>query len=613
MNRGLALQELDQLQEALACQDQALALDPNYAEAWSNRGNILLALKRNKEAQASYQRAIDIKPDYARAHCNMGNTLNALGKHQEAIALFKIALDFDPQLIEAHCNLGATYKELNRHEEALQSWHAGLALDPDDVDLHFNLMHLREANQQFDLAVTHINKLRSLNLPNNKKDFVGPHMFIKMHTCDWADLPQSIEEVRAWVLENRRPTRLLPLLAVTDDLTLLNQAAVQFTGQHYPAEVDALPEKPDPEAPKALRTAIGYFSSDFNHHAVSILTAELFELHDKAAFEVHAFSFNPAPRDATADRIAAAVDHYWACADLKDDEVLALARQQKIAVAIDLNGQTLGSRMSLFAKRLAPVQLAYLGFPGSLGTPYHDYILADDYLIPESLAHGYTERVMRLPCFQANDRRRTVSATKPSRAELGLPDAAVVYCCFNNTYKLTPTQFDAWMHILQQVEGSVLWLLGGMPSTQLNLQRRAVEAGVQPERLVFADRAPYADYMARYPCADLFLDTFPFNAGTTASDALWMGLPLLTYSGQSFASRMAGSLLHAVGLPELVARDIDGYTALAVALGKDRQRLEELRDRLKANRDSCALFDTPRLVRALEEHYREALKSTGKQ
>jgi tetratricopeptide (TPR) repeat protein len=322
MNRGLALQELDQLQEALACQDQALALDPNYAEAWSNRGNVLLALKRNKEAQASYQRAIDIKPDYARAHCNMGNTLNALGKHQEAIALFKIALDFDPQLIEAHCNLGATYKELNRHEEALQSWHAGLALDPDDVDLHFNLMHLREANQQFDLAVTHINKLRSLDLPNNKKDFVGPHMFIKMHTCDWADLPQSIEEVRAWVLENRRPTRLLPLLAVTDDLTLLNQAAVQFAGQHYPAEVDALPEKPDPEAPKALRTAIGYFSSDFNHHAVSILTAELFELHDRSAFEVHAFSLNPAPRDATAERIAAAVDHYWECAELDDDALL---------------------------------------------------------------------------------------------------------------------------------------------------------------------------------------------------------------------------------------------------------------------------------------------------
>ena len=269
--------------------------------------------------------------------------------------------------------------------------------------------------------------------------------------------------------------------------------------------------------------------------------------------------------------------------------------------------------MNLFAKRLAPVQVAYLGFPGSLGTTYHDYIVADDYLIPESLAHGYTERVMRLPSFQANDRRRHVSATMPSRAELGLPEGALVYCCFNNTYKLTPSQFDAWMHILQQVEGSVLWLLGDTPSTQQNLQRRAEAAGVQPERLVFAGRAPYADYMARYPCADLFLDTFPFNAGTTASDALWMGLPLLTHSGQSFASRMAGSLLHGVGLPELVARDIDGYTALAVALGKDRQRLEELRDRLKANRDSCALFDTPGLVRALEEQYREALKSNEKQ
>jgi len=614
MNRGLAFQELGRLDEALACQDRALALDPNYAEAWSNRGNVLLDLKRSKESVTSYQRAIDIKPDYARAHYNMGNALNALKQPTQAIEHFKSALIFDPQLFQAHCNLGATYKDLNRHQEALQCLQAGLALDPDDADLHFNMLHLYEETKQFEAATFHIQRLRTLK--NDKAlDYAGAHMFIKMRTCDWPELPASIQEVRRRVLEDMLPTEVLRLLAVTDDVVFLQQAALQYTSQNYPADTTLVLESPQLITPSASarRMVIGYFSSDFNHHAVSILTAELFELHDRTAFEVHAFSLSTEPRDATAESIAAAVDHYWECAELDDDALHALARQHQLDIAVDLNGATAGCRMNLFAKRLAPVQVSYLGFPGSLGTTYHDYIVADDYLIPESLAHGYTERVMRLPCFQANDRRRTVSATKPSRAELGLPEGALVYCCFNNTYKLTPAQFDAWMHILQQVEGSVLWLLGDTPSTQQNLQRRAEAARVQPARLVFADRAPYADYMARYPCADLFLDTFPFNAGTTASDALWMGLPLLTYSGQSFASRMAGSLLHAVGLPELIARDIDGYTALAVALGKDRQRLEELRERLKANRDSCALFDTPRLVRALEEQYREALKSTGKQ
>ena len=615
MNRGLAFQELRRFEEALACQDSALALDPNYAEAWSNRGNVLLALRRNQEARASYQRAIDIKPDYARAHNNMGSALNALKQPLQALEQIKTALAIDPQLVEAYCSLGATYKLLNRHEEALQSLQAGLALDPDDAELHFNLLSLHEENKQFDLAVIHVNKLRALAYTDPQKDIVGPHMFIRMRTCDWPELPVSIDEVRRRVLEDKLPTELLPLLAITDDVAFLQQAAVQYTSQRYAVDasaLQALPQVSKAQSPVA-RTVIGYFSSDLNHHAVSILTAELFELHDRSAFEVHAFSLNPAPRDATAERIAAAVDHYWECAEMDDDALLALARQQQLDIAVDLNGATAGCRMNLFAKRLAQVQVAYLGFPGSLGTTYHDYIVADDYLIPESLAHGYTERVMRLPSFQANDRRRHVSATMPSRAELGLPEGALVYCCFNNTYKLTPSQFDAWMHILQQVEGSVLWLLGDTPSTQQNLQRRAEAAGVKPERLVFAGRAPYADYMARYPCADLFLDTFPFNAGTTASDALWMGLPLLTYSGQSFASRMAGSLLHAVGLPELVARDIDGYTALAVALGKDRQQLRDFRDRLKANRDSCALFDTPGLVRALEEQYREALKSNEKQ
>ena len=608
MNHGLALQSLRQFDDALLSQERALALRPDYAEALCNKGNILLDLKRSKDAISCYKEAIALKPDYANAFYNMGNALNSLKRPLEAIEQFQHALTLDPNFVQVYCNLGATYKELHQFEAALTCLQNAISLDPEDADVHFNLLHLYEETKQFEQAIVHIKKLRSLR--NEKSlDFEGPQLFIKMRTCDWQDLTQAIEAVRLRVFEDKEPTELLPLLAISDELSFLKQAAAQYTAKNYPSQLST----PLTNLISSYeRIAIGYFSSDFNHHAVSILSAELFELHDRSKFEVHVFYLGHAPRDTTAERIAAAVDHFWECRHIDDESLLTLARQYKLSVAVDLNGATAGCRMSVFAMRLAPIQINYLGFPGSVGTDYHDYIIADDYVVPDNLAHGYTEKVMRLPCFQVNDRKRKVSADTPTRSDLGLSDSAMVYCCFNNTYKISPILFDAWMNILRQVEHGVLWLLGDTPSTQLNLQRCAAKAGIDPQRLVFASRVAYEDYMARYRCADVFLDTFPFNAGTTASDALWMGLPLITYSGHSYASRMAGSLLHAVGLPELIASDIHGYQALAVELSLQPERLQELRRRLIDMRDSCLLFDTPRFTRSLESAYLELIKQLPK-
>lgn len=608
MNHGIALQSLGKFDEALQSQERALALNPVYAEAWCNKGNVLLDLKHSKEAVSCYKQAIALKPDYAKAFFNMGNALNALKRPLDAIEKFQHALTLDPNFLQAYCNLGATYKELNQFDAALSCLQNAIALDPEDADVHFNLLHLYEETKQFEAAIFHIKKLRSLSIKKSM-DFEGPQLFIQMRTCDWQELTQSIQAVRQRVLEDKEPTELLPLLAVTDELAFLRQAAAQYTDKNYPSHLSTpLPNLICSEK----RIAIGYFSSDFNHHAVSILSSELFELHDRSKFEVHAFYLGHAPRDATAQRIAAAVDYFWECRHMDDEAILALAHQHNLVVAVDLNGATAGCRMSVFAKRLAPIQINYLGFPGSVGTSYHDYMIADDYVVPDHLSHGYTERIMRLPCFQVNDRKRKVNVNIPARSDVGLSDSAMVYCCFNNTYKITPTMFKSWMNILRQVEHSVLWLLADAPSTQTNLSVCAEQAGIDPKRLVFASRVAYDEYMARYRCADLFLDTFPFNAGTTASDALWMGLPLITYSGHSYASRMAGSLLNAVGLPELIVSDIHGYQSLAVEVGLQPERLQELRRRLIDTRDSCLLFDTPRFTQSLESAYLDAINQLRK-
>jgi len=612
MNHGLALQSLRQFDDALLSQERALSLKPNYAEAWCNKGNILLDLKRSQEAISCYQHALSLKPHYVEAFVNKGNALFVLHKPLQAITQFKQALTLDSKYLPAYCNLGATYQELEQFDQALTFLQTALSLAPDDTDVNIQLLSLYAETKQFDEAIVLIKKLRFLQ--NDKSlDFELPQMFIQMRKCDWHDLPQAIQAVRHRILEDKLPSELLPLLAISDDLLFLKQAAIQYTQKQYPLDHNPqLPESPGLPS-NNQRVAIGYFSSDFRQHAVSILTAELFELHDRSKFELHAFYLgHTTPRDATTERIAAAVDHFWDCRQLDDEALLALTRKYKLAVAVDLNGATKGCRTSLFAKRLAPIQINYLGFPGSMGTPYHDYIIADDYVVPDNLAHGYTEKIMRLPCFQVNDRKRKFSTKRPTRSEFGLPEDAMVYCCFNNTYKITPVLFDAWMGILKQVDRGVLWLLSDTEHTHHNLQRRAEQAGVNPQRLVFAASIGYEDYMARYHCADVFLDTFPFNAGTTASDALWMGLPLVTYSGDSFASRMAGSLLHAVGLPELIASDIHSYQALAVELSLQPEKLQELRRRLIDNRDSCLLFDTPQFTRNLEAAYLEVIKQPPK-
>jgi predicted O-linked N-acetylglucosamine transferase (SPINDLY family) len=390
------------------------------------------------------------------------------------------------------------------------------------------------------------------------------------------------------------------ILSVIGSPSLQRKAAEIFTRDKHPGTSSmSLPKRS-----RRDKIRIGYFSSDYFDHATCYLIAELFELHDRKKFEVFGFSFGPEKNDEMRTRVIAAMDQFLDVRSLSDFDVAQLCRSLDVDIAVDLKGFTQGSRTGIFAERAAPIQVNYLGFPGTKGSSYMDYLVADRTLIPESQQQHYSEKIVYLPdSYQVNDSRRSISDKAYTRAEEGLPEAGFVYCCFNNNYKITPGLFDVWMRILDRVEGSVLWLLEDNPGAGSNLRKEAARRGISPERLIFAERKPPTEHLARHRLADLFLDTFPYNAHTTASDALWAGLPVLTCMGESFASRVAASLLNAIHLPELVVTTQEAYEALAIEIAVHPETCIKFRERLQQNRLTTPLFDVQGFTRHLEAAY----------
>jgi predicted O-linked N-acetylglucosamine transferase (SPINDLY family) len=429
---------------------------------------------------------------------------------------------------------------------------------------------------------------------------IGPHwVAMRQELCQWPLLALPGGADRAALLRALMP---LTLGAYVDDPLSHLAAAAAFNRVHVPRGEIRPPVPPRPGPRRTLR--IGYLSSDLRGHAVGSMMPRVFELHDRRRFEIVAYYTSARSLDALSLRLHRAADRWVDLAGLDDATAAARIAEDAVDILVDLNGYTRDARTAVVALRPAPVIVNWLGYPGTMGSPHHDAIIADDWIIPESHALYYSERVVRLPCYQPNDPTRPRPTAVPSRADLGLPDGAMVYCSFNSPHKLTPFTFARWMQILAQVPNSVLWLYAPGDETRVNLRAAAAAHGIEAGRVVFADRLPNAPHLARFPAADLFLDTAPYGAHTTGSDALWMGLPVLTLSGHSFASRVCGSLVRAAGLPELVTTSPEEYVALAVALGRDRDRLAGLRHRLEALRDTCVLFDMDGHVRALEAAYR---------
>ena len=637
-NLGNALRDLGQLLGAVESYDKAITIKPDYVNALISRGIACYALKQYDAALDSYQQAISVTPGIAEAHYNLGNTLCALRRHHDAVTSYNHALHCQPDHVDAWSNRGVALHYLGQHEAAVESYDRALAIRGDHAEGYYNrgialndLKLQQAAIESYDKAVSInpdyaeawvnrgnvLNDLkqyqaaldsyeRAMTIDADYKFLRGMLLHTRMQICDWRDAESQAAELLRKIEHGACTAPPFAVLAVSASLPLQRKAAVTWVRDRHPIDLElgAIARRTKKE-----KTRLGYFSMDFRNHPVSHLTAGLFETHDRSKFEVYAFSFGPDTRDEMRTRLEGAFDRFLDVRTKSDRDIAALAREMEIDIAVDLAGFTSDSRTGIFALRAAPLQINYLGYPGTMAAPYMDYLIADRQVVPDEYRTHYAEKIVQLPSFLANDNKRPVSDRVFTREELDLPAAGFVFCCFNNHYKITPTIFDVWMRILKKVDGSVLWLSEENALAPANLRKEALLRGVAPQRLVFAKKIPLlAEHLARHRAADLFIDTLPYNAHTTASDALWAGLPVLTCTGQSFASRVAASLLNAIDLPELITSTQQDYEALAIELATNPERLDAIRHKLARNRLSTPLFDTQRFTRNIEAAYTQMVE-----
>jgi protein O-GlcNAc transferase len=598
-NRGSALLDMKRPEEALASCDKTVALKPDNAEAYYNRGIAQLNLTRPGEALKSYDKSIALRPDYAEAYSNRGNALLDLNRPEEALNSYDKSIARMPDYAEAYSDRGIALLNLKRPEEALKSYDKSIALKPDYANAHNNRGGALKKLNRFDQAVTSYDMALVLE-PGHKLAFCGlAECAIKR--CDWTRRGQVFGELRRRVMERNSVIEPFVLMGYSDDELLLLDCVKSFVQERI-----VVP-------PKYLNSGaiwrhdkikIAYLSADFRRHPMGYVTAELYERHDRSRFEIIGVSFGDDDRSETRARLIAAFDQFIDVRTKSDEEVARLLNELRIDIAVDLMGHTGDSRPGILAFRPMPIQVSYLGFPATTGADFIDYIVADAIVLPVEQQPYYTEKVVYLPdCYMVNDTKRTIAERTPTRQEMGLPEHTFLFCCFNNNWKITPAIFDIWMRLLQQIEDSALWLSQPTEGAEINLRKEAAARGVDPARLVFAKPILIDEHLARHRLADLFLDTLPYNAHATASHALWSGLPVLTCCGQSFAGRVATSLLHAVGLPELVTHSLDEYEALALRLATDGSLLGGFRKRLEQNRLRFPLFDTDRFCRHIEAAY----------
>ncbi len=564
-NLGTIALQKGKLEEGVKIISRSLLINPNQSTAHNNCGNALKELKRFDEALASYDRAIELKLNDAEVYSNRGLTLQELKKTDEALASYDRAISLKPDYADAYFNRGITLHKLNRLNEALASFNRAIELK---LDIDFLLSY---------------------------------SLFTKMQLCIWDDLSQRLNEVTKKIINNEKAALPFSMLALIDEPEIQKKTNEIYVKKECPT-INVLPKIK--RYPKHSKIRIGYFSADFHNHATMHLMAELFERHDKKKFELIAFSFGPDKKDEWRQRVLLCFDQFVDVRLKSDQEISLLARKMEIDIAIDLKGFTRDSRPNIFAEGSAPIQVSYLGYPCTMAADYIDYLIADSILIPEEKQQHYSEKIVYMPnSYQVNVSKRNISETSLMRHEFGLPNTGFVFCCFNNNYKITPTIFAGWMRILKAVENSVLWLFESNKAASKNLKKEAKKFGINEDRLVFATYTTVEEHLNRIKLADLFIDTLPYNAHTTTSDALRMGLPVLTCIGNSFASRVAASLLNAVNLPELITTTQEQYESLAIQLATHPEKLIIIKDKLVNNLPTAKLYDTPLFTRHLESAY----------
>jgi protein O-GlcNAc transferase len=601
-NRGALLSKLGRNRDALDDLDRAHGLDPANDDAWFNEGVILAALSRYQEALQSYDRVLGLKPGHADAANNRALVLQALGRHAEALAALDALLAFSPGHAGAWVNRAALLRTLERPDEALESYDRALRLNPmlaGALASRANLLWTRKG----DLEGAIRDSEQLLKVAPDYPYALGDLVHFKMHAGDWRDLAQEKAALDEGVRKGAAVAHPYIYQALSSEPSDLLACARSFAADKYPARPPMVRKRPAGSG----KIRLGYVCGEFRAQATMYLAAGLFESHDRGRFDVIAFDNAREDGSAMRSRVKDAFDKFVPIQTLSDAEAAKRIADQEIDILVNLNGYFGAMRMGAFAFSPAPIQVNYLGFPGTLGADYFDYILADAEVIPPGDEKFYSEQVVRLPAsYQINDAKRPVPVGG-RRADHGLSDGDFVFCHFNYAYKITPEMFAVWLRLLQRVPQSVLWLLESNALFAGNIRAEAMRHGIEPSRIVFAPRLEQDDHLARLMLGDLFLDSLPYNAHTTASDALWVGLPLLTCRGTAFPGRVAASLLKATGLPELVTESLDDYESVALKLARDRPLLASYRARLEQNRAGFALFDTARTTRDIEAAYHEMM------
>ena len=633
-NFSSSLNSIGMHEEALHALKKALLVNPNFAEAWFNAGNILCDLGRHEEAIVHYSRAIEINPVFFEAQNNYAKALFDLNRYEESLIHYGNALASNPRFVDCLVNLGASLNELKRFDEAIAHYDRALSLKPDYAEAYFNKGNTLHELKRFDEAIAHYDRALSLKpdyaevwlnkgevMNSLKKHAESAHFYLKalefnlndylyllgkahhqmMLGCDWTNFENNINKIFHLINEGSMAAEPFGFQGIASSEDLLKKCAEMYSNEKF----HALSNLSEFSKYKHNKIRIGYLCGEFRNQATSILLTRVWELHDKSKFEIFAFDNGWDDGSDYRKRIKGAFgDNIFEISRLSDLDAAKLIQFNEIDILINLNGFFGLGRQTVFSYKPAPIQVNYLGFPGTLGASYIDYIIADKVVVPESSKIHYVERLVYLPnSYQANDNQRKISNRTFSRAQLGLPENAFVFACFNNNYKITPSIFDSWMRILTHVRESVLWLLADNPVAKDNLIKEAISRGIDASRLIFAERIPMSDHLARHRQADLFLDTLPYNAHTTTSDALWAGLPVLTLAGHAFPGRVAASLLNAVGLPELITNSQEEYEVLAIDLATNPQKLADIKLKLAGNRLTAPLFNTPLFTKNLEAAY----------
>jgi predicted O-linked N-acetylglucosamine transferase (SPINDLY family) len=586
-NLGLVRYEVEAYEEAVCYYLKSVAINDNSREAYSNLGSAYKKLGKFTQSIAAYDKAISIDPQKEGDYSNLASIYIDLRKYNEAITLSEKSLSINPKFPKAHFNLAQALEGKGDVLEATLSYQKAIDLENSYSAAHLGMGLLQAKNGDL---VNSIHSYESALRHDETLPWLKGYLFhALMKTCDWKAYAQDFKDLEQKIKSGAKSSLNFILVGLSDSAELQLKAS-QTWSKEFPQNDSLGPLKKTAPKPKIR---LGYYSADFYNHATCLLMAELFEKHDKSKFELFAFSFGPDIKDHMRTRVEAAFDQFIDVSAMSDKEIAEFSRMLGIDIAIDLKGSTKDHRFGIFSYRAAPVQVSYLGYPGTMGAEYIDYLIADKTLIPEESQKFYTEKIAYMPhSYQVNDRSRVISDRVFTKQEVGLPKEGFVFACFNSNYKITPDVFDVWVRILKSVEGSVLWLFEENKTASANLRKEAQKRGLAPERLVFAPKMEISEHLARHKLADLFIDTLPCNAHTTASDALWAGLPVLTCMGESFASRVAASLLNAIEMPELITSSLQEYEDLAIALGKDPHRAQALKQTLEHNRLTTPLFDS---------------------